>query len=135
MDLFTLKKIISDILTPLPFFLILGLSGLLRITFVGRGFFSLFSIFIGFLGIFIAAFSPITEGLQFSLEKAYLKKQDPKPGSFYYIHVLGHDSWQNPYLSPLERLSSASLRRTLEGVRLYKKHPGTKLVFSGGFLS
>ena len=131
MEFFELKKIISDFLLPLPFFLTLGFLGLLRITFIGRGFFSLLAILTSFVGIFLAAFAPISDNLMHSLEnKHFAKKNFPKE-TFLYIIVLGGGSHEYEGLSALENLSNSSLRRLLEGVRLYKEYPGSRMVFSG----
>lgn len=131
MEFFELKKIISDLLLPIPFFLILGLAGLLRITFIGRGFFSLLGIFFAFAGIFTSAFAPVSEDLLFNLEQKHIQRKEFPPESFLYIIVLGGGTRELEGLSALENLSESSLRRLLEGIRLYKKYPGSRMVFSG----
>lgn len=134
MEFFELKKMISDFLIPLPFFLTIGFLGFLRLTFVGRSFVPLAALFISFVGLFLTSFAPLAVNSMSSLERPYFKKTYPEKKTFRYIHVLGGGYAGYAELeefSAVENLSNASLKRLLEGVRLYRKYPKTKLVISG----
>lgn len=71
--------------------------------------------------------------LVYSLEKQYEALQTDllDKCKIYYIHVLGGGSYHDVDLPYHEQLSSPSLNRVTEGVRLYHQLSGSKMIFSG----
>lgn len=55
---------------------------------------------------------------------------DPAP--IKWIVVLGGGHIADPEIDPTSRLAGATLVRLIEGIRLYKELPGSKLLLSGG---
>ncbi|APC11010.1 MULTISPECIES: envelope biogenesis factor ElyC [Providencia] len=134
--LFFLKKYIGSLLMPLPLLLIIGFIGLILLWFTrwqrcGKTFTSLSLILLAVLGL-----QPVSDSLLAPVEGQYNKRYEliteTPPQNIQYIVVLGGGFTYNPDWSPSSNLLNNSLPRVTEGVRLYLKHPGSKLIFTGG---
>jgi len=132
---FLLKKIAANILLPLPIALILLFIGLLFFWFSKKRLISGSFLSLGFLVLLIFSFSPLPNKIVNSLESQY---QPIKilPRNIDDIVVLGGGIRRKTDAPPNTQLSSASLSRLIEGVRLYhlynKQHQPVKLILSGG---
>ncbi|EMN4129450.1 MULTISPECIES: envelope biogenesis factor ElyC [Providencia] len=134
--LFLLKKYLGALLMPLPLLLILGFIGILLLWFThwqksGKTCVSISLILITLLGLQPIAdnlLSPVEEGF----DKRYELITNNPPDNIHYIVVLGGGFTYNPDWSPSSNLLNNSLPRVTEGIRLYLKHPGSKLIFTGG---
>lgn len=76
----------------------------------------------------------IPQQLTRSLEKRFQPLfESPKipPNDTVYILVLGGGHMENVNLPPIDQLSFSSVCRLLEGIRLYRLLPGSRMVFSG----
>lgn len=132
--LFLLKKIATALVLPLSLSLLLWLMGLALLWRRPWGRLGKGLMVLGLL-ILLAASLPLTGGLliqpleqdlQGPAQPAALAQQGVE-----YIVVLG--GGMRPGREPLaERLSTSSLRRLLEGVRLWQGLPGVRLVLSEG---
>ncbi len=71
--------------------------------------------------------------LVYGLESQYsvIDVQKTDRSKTYYIHVLGGGSYHDTQLPSHEQLSTPSLSRVMEGVRLYHALSGSKMIFSG----
>lgn len=129
--LFLFKKIASRLVFPLPLTLQLIFLGLLMIIFRKRRAGFLF-ILVGSLLLGVMSMEPVADRFLRSLEQQYQPLQERAEHNVAFIVVLGggHDSQQG--LPPSSQLSSSSLARVVEGVRLSKLHPEAGLIFSGG---
>lgn len=134
--LFILKKYIGSLLMPLPLLLIIGFIGLLLLWVTrwqrcGKALTTLSLVFIALLGL-----QPISDSLLAPIEDKFDKRYEliteNSPQNIQYIVVLGGGFTYNPDWSPSSNLLNNSLPRVTEGVRLYLKHPGSKLIFTGG---
>ncbi|MBX6968796.1 envelope biogenesis factor ElyC [Providencia rettgeri] len=134
--LFFLKKYIGSLLMPLPLLLIIGFIGLILLWFTrwqrcGKTFTSLSLILLAVLGL-----QPVSDSLLAPVEGQYNKRYEliteTPPQNIQYIVVLGGGFTYNPDWSPSSNLLNNSLPRVTEGVRLYLKHPDSKLIFTGG---
>nr|WP_272579338.1 envelope biogenesis factor ElyC [Providencia sp. PROV265] len=134
--LFFLKKYIGSLLMPLPLLLIIGFIGLILLWFTrwqrcGKTFTSLSLILLAVLGL-----QPVSDSLLAPVEGQYNKRYEliteTPPQNIQYIVVLGGGFTYNPDWSPSSNLLNNSLPRVTEGVRLYLKHSGSKLIFTGG---
>ncbi len=134
MDFFLFKKIVSAVLLPLPLFFLLSIPGLLSLWFgkgqkAGR---TLLTIGIAWLALF--SWSPVPRLLLEPLEKTY-PAVDPNPSGANekarFIVVLGGGHSSDPDVPPSGQLSGYSLARLVEGITLYRKTPGAKLLLSG----
>ncbi|MEQ5111143.1 envelope biogenesis factor ElyC [Providencia vermicola] len=134
--LFFLKKYIGSLLMPLPLLLIIGAIGLLLLWFTrwqkwGKSLTTASLVLIALLGL-----QPVSDSLLAPIEGKYNKRYEliteNPPNDIKYIVVLGGGFTYNPDWSPSANLLNNSLPRVTEGVRLYLKHPGSKLIFTGG---
>ena len=125
--MFILKKLVSRFFFPLSLVLELLLLGIVlkksrtKVILAGVAILYLFS-FSPF-GYFILR--PL-EGQYVPISSSNLNKE------VQWIVVLGGGSREDKALTPEERLRDASLRRLLEGVRLSRLLPQSRLVLSGG---
>jgi len=135
--LFLLKKIVSNFLMPLSVIIAFITAGLLML---GRkkkrqktGIF-----LIVLATILLAAFSYgfIANALVAPLENRYPPllnpENHPQARDIRYVVVLGGGSFPEGELPLSSRLTPESLARLLEGMRIYHRLPGTKLLLSGG---
>lgn len=131
--LFFLKKLISAFLLPLPIALaliIIGLFLLLSQCFKP----GLWFIISGTLILLVFSFNPVPMLLLRNLESHYPPLVSP-PARINTIVVLGGGVRGKSDFSPSQQLSSASLARLIEGIRLFKQlNPSSKntLMLSGG---
>ena len=134
--LFLLKKYIGALLMPLPLLLIIGFIGLILLWCTrwqksGKTLVSASLLFILLLGL-----QPVSDNLLAPIEGKYNQRYElitlNPPENVHYIVVLGGGFTYNPDWSPSSNLLNNSLPRVTEGVRLYLKYPGSKLIFTGG---
>jgi uncharacterized SAM-binding protein YcdF (DUF218 family) len=125
--MFFLKKIVSRFLFPLSLILELLLIGLLWPK-KSRNFF-IFALLL----LYLFSFQPFADLLLWPLERSYAPleisslRKDIKT-----IIVLGGGVKEKPSLTPEDRLSEASLKRLLEGIRISRHLPQARLILSGG---
>ena len=126
--MFAAKKIIGSWLMPLPF-----LMTLMIIAIIGYRY-SRFRRSAGlifcccFITLCLLSLNPVASRLAATLEYQYPSYQ-AQPTDF--IHVLGNGHSSNSQLPITGQLTSASLARTVEGVRIFMLNPTAKLIFSG----
>ncbi|MGK9117729.1 YdcF family protein [Olivibacter jilunii] len=85
----------------------------------------------GFLWLFIITCSPIPNILIYGLESKYRTYSRSRNDKIDYILVLGGGFTENKTLPNFEQLSTASLSRISEAMRIKKIFPTAKLVMSG----
>ncbi len=132
---FWLKKLISNLLLPLPlglFWLAIGILILLAKRSKRLG---IISIAMGFLIITFFAFNPVSAKMLHALQSQYTPLMTP-PNDVDKIVVLGGGVSGGKNYPPNLTLSSSSLSRLIEGIRLLKlieiNHPDATLILSGG---
>jgi uncharacterized SAM-binding protein YcdF (DUF218 family) len=123
---------------PLPLSLALLIAGLVllivkrrkaAIAFIGIG--------IGILLFF--GYAVFTKPVLYSLERSYapliVKQITPKiRDQIRYVVVLGSGHVSDPDLPKTAQIGGSSLYRLIEGVRIYRLLPGSKLVITGGVI-
>ncbi|MCH9770434.1 MAG: YdcF family protein [Gammaproteobacteria bacterium] len=131
---FALKKVISGLLLPLPISLILLLLALLLLC-CRKKTVGLLSLLLGLLVLLVSSISPVAFSLLHKLETNYQPLQQ-FPSDVKQIVVLGGGIGGNPNYPPNTRLSSASLSRLVEAIRIYKHYQAQQkpmtLILSGG---
>ena len=127
MMMFILKKLVSRFFFPLSLVIELLLLGIFlkkkrtRVILVGVAILYLFS------------FSPFGYLMLRPLESQYVPISSSNLNKeVRWIVVLGGGSREDKALTPEDRLGDASLKRLLEGVRLSRLLPQSRLVLSGG---
>ncbi len=132
---FLTKKIVSAWLLPLPIAIALLFIGLCFLWFSHKRKFALFFISIGFFILALFTFSFLPNTLIQSLEANY-RPLMMLPKNVHKIVVLGGGVRVDTKLPPNTQLSTTSLSRLIEGIRIYqmykKKHQEMQLILSGG---
>ena len=138
--MFLFKKIIPLFFFPVPLCLELLLAGLALLWFTRRQRAGKILVSAGAALLLIFAYAFVPDLLLRPLERQYPPVADPAAGQagskdardIKYIVVLGGGHTSDPNLPVTSQISSESLYRLVEGVRLYKAAPGRKLILSGG---
>ncbi|HMK33698.1 MAG TPA: ElyC/SanA/YdcF family protein [Desulfomonilaceae bacterium] len=134
---FSVKKAISVFLYPLGLSLVLWALGII-VWVRNRGSRTGFSLVLcGGLCLAIPSCPLVSDRLLRSLEVKAGPYSDPaelQKKGVKFIVVLGGDLRAGD-LTPADRVGYTSLVRCMEGIRLWKRMPGSKLVLSGGSIS
>ncbi len=127
-SLMFLTKLIGGLLMPVPIILgLLGL-GLLLLTFRYRRIGGV--VVVGGVGLFVALSSPpLPERILLSLESQYPPMLEPPAAE--WIVVLGGGVKIAPELPAVSQLSSSSVQRLTEGIRVRRLVPCARLIFTG----
>lgn len=128
--MFELKKMIASLLMPLPAMLIIGFAGLMLIMFTTQRKCGCYAVLVALLGILLMSFQPISSRLLMPLERQYSAFL-PIDGSVDYVMVLGNAHVVDNDIPPTSELSTTSLVRLSEGIRILRMYPGAKLLLSG----
>lgn len=134
--MYLLRKLLSPFLFPLPVSLVFLLMGLALLWFTRRDKVGRVLATIGAFLLLILSFDAPARWLLQPLERAYkpvmvgaANDTDTTPR---WIVVLGAGFTPDPRLPVATQLGPATLARVVEGVRLYKQLPGSRMVASGG---
>lgn len=134
--LFLLKKIISPFFQPLSIVLVLLLSGLILMWMTRKKNLGKIFLTLGTILLLLASYGFLSDWIVVSLENRYLPLLDAKnihnPQDIKWIVVLGGGTLPDSRLPLSSQLDPSSLTRLLEGVRLHRQLPGSRLILSGG---
>lgn len=132
---FLSKKIISNLLLPLPISLFFFILGLIFLWFIHKKKYGISFLFSGIVILWVFSTAFIPNHLLNALESQYQPLQKA-PSNIHNIVVLGGGVRISNHFPPNTQLNSASLSRLVEGIRLYqqlqKKGVSVKLILSGG---
>jgi uncharacterized SAM-binding protein YcdF (DUF218 family) len=135
-SLFLLKKIVSPFFQPLSIVLVLLVSGLILTWMTKKKNLGRIITTLGTILLLLASYGFLVERLVVSLENRYLPLLDVKninnSQDIKWIVVLGGGSLPDSRLPLSSQLGPSSLIRLLEGVRLHRQLPGSRLILSGG---
>lgn len=129
--LFVLKKIIGQLLMPVPMTLLLLLLTLLLVIRRKTRWFGVLLLMLAIALLFVGSYAPLSSSLiarQEARIPSYEKNDHPPVD---YVAVLG--SWhQSADSQPVtSELSPTAIVRLSEGLRVYYLNPGSKLIFTG----
>ncbi len=132
--MFLFKKLVGQFLMPVPFCLALALLGLALVWFTRRQGAGRRLATLGTVALLLLAYGPLTGTLLATLERRHAPVTDVSgaAGRVRWVVVLGGGSSSDPGVPAAMRLSEASLARLVEGVRLQRQLPGSRLLLSGG---
>lgn len=132
--MFFFKKLVAPFLMPVSFCLALVLAGLVLLWLTRRQRAGKWLATAGTLLLLLLGYGFTSNGLLASLERRYAPVADAgqAAGRVRWVVVLGGGSSADASLPPTGRLSEASLARLVEGVRLQRQLPGSRLLLSGG---
>ena len=128
--LFLLKKILGDLLMPVPIALLLLFWALLLLLRSKTRWLGIIVVFFVTALLFVSSYAPLSNQLISGLENQ-IPRYQPQESPADYIAVLG--SWhQSVKGQPVtSELSPTAIVRLAEGVRIYRLNPGSKLIFTG----
>jgi uncharacterized SAM-binding protein YcdF (DUF218 family) len=137
--MFILKKILGSLFLPLPLCLLVSFLGLFLLWRGKRELTGKVLVTIGLVALTILSYEPVSRALnapldcRFEFYKTTSGSQDPVKTEerVKYVVVLagGHNS--DPSIPISSRLYSQPLIRLMEGIRVFRQNPGSKLVLSG----
>jgi len=132
--MFTFKKLVSPILTPLPFSLLLSLAGLYFLWMTSKKKRGTILVTAGILSMAFFSFPPIADLLISPLEKQFKPYDSRVKSNIKYVVVLGGGHVYDTSVPPSSRVSYPAIIRLVEGIKIFREIPGSKLVLSGGGL-
>ncbi len=139
--MFILKKIISGFLFPLPLSLLLSFLGLYLLWFTTKQRAGKIVVSVGLVILTLFSYRVIADKLLRPLERQYdtfeIKSSATAPNTWEnstikFVVVLGGGHTTDPELPLLSQINTSPLVRLIEGIRIYRKYPGVKLLLSGG---
>ena len=139
--MFIIKKIISACINPLPLSLLLSFLGLYFLWFTNKQKTGKIVMSVGLVILTLFSYSIITNRLLRPLERKYdtfeIKSSSAVPeaedkSAMKFVVVLGGGHTSDPELPLISQIGKDSLVRLIEGIRIYRKYPGAKLLLSGG---
>lgn len=134
--LLTLARIMVSLLAPLPVLMLLLLSAFVFLL-AGKRKASLVIIFFATSVLIVCGYGFFIRSGLFELERQYphfaIQQLTPEQEQdLQYIVVLGNSHVSDPGIPISSQISGASLRRIVEGIRIHRMLPKSKLVISGG---
>jgi len=134
--MFLLKKIVAPFLLPVTLSVLFSLGGLFFLLFTRKRKTGMFLVTLGILIFSLLSFSQISNKIVAPLEQKYsvyspsLSQTESDP--VLYVAVLGGGYVSDTSLPVTSQLSGESLLRLVEGIRVYRKNSGSKMILSGG---
>ena len=131
--MFLVKKIVAPFFFPLSICLEILFLGLFLIWFTRRQKAGKIIVSLGTIFLFLIGYGTFSNILLGSLESIYPPVTDVSAlTNVNWVVVLGGGSSSNPKLPLTDNLSTASLVRLVEGIRIHRKLSKNKLILSGG---
>lgn len=125
---FYLKKIVAYFVEPFGMFLVLFVVGMYYL-FINKKSSSKLFLSLAFLFMLLFSYPPFANYLVENLENQYPKYDYSKSAN--YIHVLGNGHNVDPDQPLSSQITSAGVKRDLEGVLIHLNMEGSKLIFTG----
>lgn len=124
------KKIVAPFFFPMTFLLTMALVGIVLLWFTRKQKTGKMLVSFGVIILCILSYKHPADWLLKPLERAHPNfTQAEEPIEF--VVVLGGGHTRDPEVPLTSYLNDPSTRRLVEGIRLHRMHPGSKLVFSG----
>lgn len=132
--MFFFKKLVAPFLMPFPLCLTLLLLGLALLWLTRRQRAGRWLATLGALALLLLGYGFASNRALASLERQHVPVTDVSAaaGRVRWVVVLGGGSSSDAGLPAMMRLSEGSLARLVEGVRLQRQLPGSRLLLSGG---
>ncbi|MEW5792096.1 MAG: envelope biogenesis factor ElyC [Pseudomonadota bacterium] len=135
--MFFLKKLVAPLFFPVPLLLLALLAGLVMLWFTRRRRLGLTLASLAAAVLVLLSYGPVANALLAPLEYRYppfdpAALQDPAAPPIRWVVVLGGGQVSDPRVPATSQLTASSLARLVEGIRLQRQLPGTRLLLSGG---
>lgn len=127
--LFALKKFIGGLLLPLPLLIIVMAIALLLLWLSRWQKTGKILLSVACLSLALLSLQPVADGLLAPTENRYPTWQGQQKVA--YVVVLGGGYTWNPEWAPGSNMIGNSLPRLVEGIRLWRENPGSKMIFTG----
>src|SRR5882672_26070 len=129
--MFLLKKFVAPLLFPYTVCLLLLALGLALLWFTRRQRTAKVVVTGAFAALVVLSYGWVSGPLLYSLERTHGSPDAAALARTKWVVVLGGGSYSDPGLPLTARASSATLARLVEGVRLHRQIPGSRLLLSG----
>jgi len=129
--MFLLKKVVAPLLFPLTVCMLLLAVGLALLWFTRRQRAARTILAFAFTALVVLTYGWISDPLLRSLEQTYQVPDSAALARAKWVVVLGGGTSSDSSLPLTARASSATLPRLVEGVRLQRQVPGSRLLLSG----
>jgi uncharacterized SAM-binding protein YcdF (DUF218 family) len=130
--LFLLKKVITEFCLPLTPCLLISLVGVILLWFTKRQKAGKVLVTVSFLMLLLLSYGVLSHRMLASLEREYPAYDAGKNPAPEYVVVLGAGGCSDPAVPITSQLPSLGMVRLVEGIRIHRLNPGSKLVLSGG---
>ncbi len=131
--MFLFKKIVAPLIFPVPLCLEILLLSLFLLWFTKKQKAGKIVVTIGVGLLIIFSFGTFQNILLRSLEKKYPSLINiQEVDDVKWVVVLGGGHISDPQLPVTDQIAKSSLSRLVEGIRIHRKLPGSKLILSGG---
>lgn len=132
--MFFFKKLVAPFLMPVPFCLALVFAGLALLWLTRRQRAGKWLATVGASALLVLGYGAVSGSLLATLERQHAPVADVSAaaGRVRWVVVLGGGSSADEGLPAVMRLSEGSLARLVEGVRLQRQLPESRLLLSGG---
>ena len=128
--LFLLKKFLGGLLMPVPIILLLLFWALLLLVRKKTRWLGVPFVLLAFVLLFVASYAPLSSRLTGPLEQQFASYH-PGATPVTYIAVLGSGHVSGGGLPITSELKPEGVVRLVEGIRIYRLNPGSKLIFTG----
>lgn len=129
--MFLFKKLVAPLLFPLPLCLLLIGAGLALLWFTRRQRAGRIVATSGFVVLTVLSYWSVAIPLVQSLERTYAMPGAAEVAQAKWVVVLGGGSFADPSVPLPARMTGATLSRLVEGIRLHREIPGSRLLLSG----
>ena len=128
--LFLVKKFLGNLLSPVPILLVLQLLALLFLLRRKTRWAGVLLVLLSTGLLFVASYPPLSTRITAPLEQQY-PSYHPGTTPVDYIAVLGAGYVHDKQLPVTSELNPEGVVRLVEGIRIYRLNPGSKLIFTG----
>ena len=130
--MFLFKKIVAPLFFPVPLCLQLLLAGCVLLWWTSRQRLGKIFISSGLLLLLLLSNTWLADRLLIPLEQRFVPLRAIPASEVKWVIVLGGGNSGELSLPATMRLSQGSMMRLIEGIRIHKEIPGSKLLLSGG---
>lgn len=125
------KKLVAPLFFPLPFCFLLIAAGLALLWFTRRQKAGKVIATSGFALLVVLSYGWITTPLLQAIERVHPPAAAADVDGAKWVVVLGGGTFSDPALPITARVTGATLARLVEGIRLHRQIPGSRLLLSG----
>jgi uncharacterized SAM-binding protein YcdF (DUF218 family) len=130
--MFLFKKIVSQFFLPLPLCLMVCFTGLALLWWTKKQRAGKILVSLGLFALALLSYDAVADALLIPLERKYPAYQKSTSAPVKFVVVLGGGVNPDASLPVTSQIGDVTLNRLVEGIRIYRENPGSKLLVSGG---